>query len=117
MDDMIQTPEAQKLAQMLQQQQMQKILQSIQGGMGSGAMSEVDRQQMGSAQRDYGMNVGSVPMPAPMQQQGDFMQAPVQMMGRPIPQNSMGGMAAKSAPMPTVRGDGYMSNYEMMRKR
>ena len=115
MDDMIQTPEAQKLAQMLQQQQMQKILQSIQGGMGSGAMSNADTQQMGSAQSDYGMNAGSVPMPSAMQQQSDFMQPPVQMMGRSIPQNSMGGM--KPVPMPTVRGDGYMSNYEMMRKR
>jgi hypothetical protein len=115
MNDAIQNPEAQKLAQMLQQQQMQKILQSIQGGMGSGAISEADRQQMGNAQRDYGMNVGSVPMPSSMQQQGDFMQPSVQM-GQPMP-NSMGSMAAKPVPMPTVRGDGYMSNYEMMRKR
>jgi hypothetical protein len=116
MNDAIQNPEAQKLAQMLQQQQMQKILQSISApAMGSAAMSNADMQNMTRAQPDYGMNVGSAPMPSSMQQQGDFMQPSVQM-GQPMP-NSMGSMAAKPTPMPSVRGDGYMSNYEMMRKR
>jgi hypothetical protein len=49
MDDLAQNPEAQKLAQMLQQQQMQKFLQSMQG---VGAMTDAERQQM-AMQRDY----------------------------------------------------------------
>jgi len=108
MNDAIQTPEAQKLAQMLQQQQMQKILQGIQGGMGSGAMSSPDMemaQRAMSTQPDYGMNANAAPM-----QQGNAMQPSVQMLGRPVTQGSYGGK-----PMSNM---GQMqSDYEMMRKR
>jgi hypothetical protein len=126
MDDLVQNPEAQKLAQMLQQQQMQKFLQQIQGaGSGMGAMSELDRQQMQSQ---------SSPMFAQPMPQGEFNQRPVPMLGQPMPQGSMGG---RPVPMPNVNGfqgamsdldrrmlmqqgmgQGAMSNadYEMMRK-
>ena len=121
MDDMVQNPEAQKLAQMLQQQQMQKFLQQLQGA-GAGPMTNADMLRQ------------SHPMFAQEIPQGEFNQRPVPMLGQPMPQGSMGG---RPAPMPTVNGfqgamsdldrrllmqqgmgQGAMSNadYEMMRK-
>jgi hypothetical protein len=115
MDDLVQNPEAQKLAQMLQQQQMQKFLQSMQGGM-SGSDMEMAQRAM-AAQPDYGMQ--SVPMTGQPMQQGQYPQPPVSMFGQAIPQQ--GAMGARPAPMPMSRGmgQGAMSNadYEMMRRR
>jgi len=73
MDDLVQNPEAQKLAQMLQQQQMQKFLQSMQGGM-SGSDMEMAQRAM-AAQPDYGMQ--SVPMTGQPMQQGLSILCPV----------------------------------------
>jgi hypothetical protein len=117
MDDLVQNPEAQKLAQMLQQQQMQKFLQSMQGaGAMSGSDMEMAQRAM-AAQPDYGMQ--SVPMTGQPMQQGQYPQPPVSMFGQAIPQQ--GAMGAKPAPMPMSRGmgQGAMSNadYEMMRRR
>jgi hypothetical protein len=115
MDDLVQNPEAQKLAQMLQQQQMQKFLQSMQGGM-SGSDMEMAQRAM-APQPDYGMQ--SVPMTGQPMQQGQYPQPPVSMFGQAIPQQ--GAMGAKPAPMPMSRGmgQGAMNNadYEMMRRR
>jgi hypothetical protein len=115
MDDLVQNPEAQKLAQMLQQQQMQKFLQSMQGGMSSSDMEMAQRAM--APQADYGMQ--SVPMTGQPMQQGQYSQPPVSMFGQAIPQQ--GAMGAKPAPMPMSRGmgQGAMSNadYEMMRRR
>ena len=117
MDDLVQNPEAQKLAQMLQQQQMQKFLQSMQGAgamteaerqqmQGMGAMSELDRQQM-------------IRQPVPIfgQQipQGDFTQGSVPMLGQPMPQGNMG---SRPVPMPYANNPTGVTRqeYEMMRK-
>lgn len=103
MNDAIQTPEAQKLAQMLQQQQMQKILQGTQGGMATSADMQGAQSAMGNP--DYGMTANAAPM-----QQGNLMQPSVQMLGKPVTQGSYGGK-----PMSNM---GQMqSDYEMMRRR
>ena len=135
MDNLVQNPEAQKIAQMLQEQQTQKFLRALQGA-GSGAMSDADMlmaQGVMGGQPNYGMQ--PVPMDGQAMQQGPFMQQPAQMFGRAIPQGGLGG---NPAPMPTVNssqgamseldrrmmmqqgmGQGAMSNsdYQMMRKR
>lgn len=66
MNDMIQTPEAQRMAQMLQQQQMQKFLQGLQAAPGVGGMSDAERQQM-AARTDY---EAMTPMSVNQPQQG-----------------------------------------------
>ena len=103
MDDMIQNPEAQKLAQMLQQQQMQKFLQAIQG---AGSMSNADMQmaQMGQApmvQPDYS---NSMPVGGMLRRRGMMQGAVSDIDKRNMMQQGM--------------GQGPMSNadYDMMRK-
>lgn len=107
MDDLVQNPEAQKLAQMLQQQQMQKYLQMLQGvGANAGAMSELDRQQM---QRPQPVPMLGQPIP-----QGDFP-PPAPMFGQPVPQGGLGG---RPVPMPSANNPTGVTaqEYEMMRK-
>ena len=109
-----------KLAQMLQQQQLMKFLQSMQG---AGAMTDADRGQMMQGQMSdldaQLMSRPSAPMYGQPMQQGDFTQQPVPMLGAPMQQQ--GQMIRPSAPMPTVggMGQGAMSNkdLEMMRRR
>lgn len=103
MDDMIQNPEAQKLAQMLQQQQMQKFLQAIQG---AGPMSNADMQmaQMGQApmvQPDYS---NSMPIGGMLPRRGMMQGAVSDMDKRNMMQQGM--------------GQGPLSNadYDMMRR-
>lgn len=103
MDDMVQNPEAQKLAQMLQQQQMQKFLQQLQG---AGPMSNADMQmaQMGQApmvQPDYS---NSMPMGGVSPRRGMLQGAVSEMDKRNMMQQGM--------------GQGAMSNsdYDMMRR-
>lgn len=103
MDDMIQNPEAQKLAQMLQQQQMQKFLQQLQG---AGPMSNADMQmaQMGQApmvQPDYS---NSMPIGGMLPRRGMMQGAVSDMDKRNMMQQGM--------------GQGPMSNadYDIMRK-
>jgi hypothetical protein len=108
MDDLVQNPEAQKLAQMLQQQQMQKFLQSMQG---AGAMTEADRQNM-AMQRDYS---AMTPMNANVPQQGGMpIISPEADYGMPINQpNYSGNMPMGGAPV-TRRGllQGAMSELD-----
>jgi hypothetical protein len=122
-----------KLAQMLQQQQAMKFLQSLQGGMangmqGAGAMSEMDRMQMaqGAMQPQDAMQ-GQMPVQQP---QGDY--------GMPMPQQSYSATMPTNPPQMDRRGmlqgavnslgaqgmgqglgQGAMSNkdLEMMRRR
>jgi hypothetical protein len=108
-----------KLAQMLQQQQLMKFLQSMQG---SGAMTEAERGQMMQgpvSELDAQlMSRPSAPMYGQPMQQGDFTQQPVPMLGAPMQQQ--GQLVRPSAPMPTVggMGQGAISNkdLEMMRR-
>jgi hypothetical protein len=111
-----------KLAQMLQQQQAMKFLQSLQGMQGAGAMTDADRGQMMQGQMSdldaQLMSRPSAPMYGQPMQQGEFNQQPVPMLGAPMQQQ--GQMIRPSAPMPTVggMGQGAMSNrdLEMMRR-
>lgn len=79
----------QKLAQMLQQQQAMKFMQSMQGTQGAGTMGEAERMQM---QPNYEAMPQQAAMPAQggmpvVQPQGDY--------GMPMPQQNY------SANMPT----------------
>jgi hypothetical protein len=109
-----------KLAQMLQQQQLMKFLQSMQG---AGAMTDADIGQMMQGQMSGAdaqlMSRPPAEMYGQPMQQGEFSQQPVPMLGAPMQQQ--GQMIRPSAPMPTVggMGQGAMSNkdLEMMRRR
>lgn len=112
MDDMIQNPEAQKLAQMLQQQQMQKFLQALQGA-GSGAMTNADMQMaqmpMNTPQGNYQMPVtqpeyaGNMPMGAGSPRRGMLEGAISEMDKRNMMQQGMGQGAMSNADMAMMR--------------
>jgi hypothetical protein len=118
-----------KLAQMLQQQQAMKFLQSLQGGMANGmqgAMSEMDRMQMaqGAMQPQDAMQ-GQMPvqqpqgdygMPMPQQSYSATMPTP-QMDRRGMLQGAVNSLGAQG--MGQGMGQGAMSNkdLEMMRRR
>ena len=120
-----------KLAQMLQQQQAMKFLQSLQGGMASGmqagnGMGEMERMAQGAMQPQDAMQ-GQMPVQQP---QGDY--------GMPMPQQSYSATMPTNPPQMDRRGmlqgavnslgaqgmgqglgQGAMSNkdLEMMRRR
>lgn len=111
-----------KLAQMLQQQQAMKFLQSLQGGMangmqGAGAMSEMDRMQMAQSamqpqdamqgQMSVQQPQGDYGMPMPQQSYSESMPTAPQMGRREMLQGALNSM-----------GQGPMSNKDaaMMRK-
>jgi hypothetical protein len=115
MDDMVQNPEAQKLAQMLQQQQMQKFLQSMQVGQGVGAMSDLERQQMAMRPDAEAMMPMQANAPAQggmpvINPQGDYGMSVVQ----PDYASNMPTGGVPTANMPTRRGllQGAMSDLE-----
>jgi hypothetical protein len=113
MDDLVQNPEAQKLAQMLQQQQMQRFLQSMQG---AGPISTADMQMaqmpINAPQADYGMPINQSNYQSNMPMGG----APVARQG--LMQGAMSNVDRRNM-LQQGMGQGAMSNkdYEMMRRR
>ena len=115
-----------KLAQMLQQQQAMKFLQSLQGTQGAGAMTQADAMQaqqamaqqpmsdqgaMAAPQADYGM-------PMPQQSYSATMPTnPPQMDRRGMLQGAVNSLGAQG--MGQGMGQGAMTNkdLEMMRRR
>jgi hypothetical protein len=91
-----------KLAQMLQQQQAMKFLQSIQGMQGTGAMGEAERMQM-QGQPNY---EAMTPMAKePMQSQGGMpVINPQGDYGMPMPQQSYSANMPTNPPQMTRRG-------------
>ena len=134
MDDFAQNPEAQKLAQMLQQQQIMKFLQSMQG---SGATTEMDRAQLqGQPNYEAMTSMAQDPMQAQrgmpiINPQGDYrMPLTEQSYSTNMPTNPpqikrpgmlQGAMSEldRQIMMQQGIGQGAMSNldYQMMRKR
>jgi hypothetical protein len=119
----------QKLAQMLQQQQAMKFLQSLQGGMASGmqagnGMGEMERMAQGAMQPQDAMQ-GQMPaqqpqgdygMPMPQQSYSANMPTKPQMGRRGMLQGAVNSLGSQGMGQGMAQRGATMINPEMMRK-